>query len=243
MDAIQLLGSLLGGQQIASPSGRRVLQGAHPALRTRGATTRTRSAPTQRASTQPARGGLGGLLRAAADQYMQRQAQKQARQQTQGHRDDHQHHQEQAPPPQRQAASDPHHGHEHCDDPYGGLPRDQANERAVLLIRAMVNAAKADGRVDYQEEAQITKQFGGQLSRDQTQFLQQEFASRLDLNQFARSVPRGLEDDVYVASLIAIDLDTNQEARYLQELGHALGLSHDQCNQIHQRYGEPLLYR
>lgn len=47
---------------------------------------------------------------------------------------------------------------------------------------------------------------------------------------------------MYVASLMAIDLDSNPEAQHLHELATAFGIPAEQVNRIHQRYGAPKLY-
>ncbi|MCA9177916.1 MAG: DUF533 domain-containing protein [Planctomycetales bacterium] len=121
-------------------------------------------------------------------------------------------------------------------------PSHHSNQQATLLIRAMVLAAKADGRIDQAEQDQIVGELGGQLDREQVEFLREEFASPLDLRSFLRSVPRGMEHNVYVASLMAIDLDSNPEAQHLHELAQALGISPEECNRIHRQFDAPPLY-
>ena len=51
-----------------------------------------------------------------------------------------------------------------------------------------------------------------------------------------------MEQQVYTMSLIAIDLDTNREARYLTQLADALRIPADVREQIHQRLGAPSMY-
>ena len=65
----------------------------------------------------------------------------------------------------------------------------QANDQAVLMIRAMVNAAKSDGRVDEAEQQNIISKLGSDVSEAEINFLKQEFAAPLDVASFARSVP------------------------------------------------------
>ena len=62
----------------------------------------------------------------------------------------------------------------------------------------------------------------GDTSHDTIQFLREEFAKPLDIRGFIRSVPVGMEQQVYTLSLIAIDLDTGREADYLLELAEGL---------------------
>ncbi|MGK0271081.1 MAG: uncharacterized membrane protein YebE (DUF533 family) [Cocleimonas sp.] len=51
-----------------------------------------------------------------------------------------------------------------------------------------------------------------------------------------------MEQQVYFMSLLAIDLDSNEEAHYLDELAKGLNISQDICNQIHEKVGAPALY-
>lgn len=217
MDAINLLGSLLGGQQAVSPSGRRVLQNNHPAFRT---------------APQPVRvgGGLGGVLAGAAKVYAARKAAEAQQRAAQ----------------QRAAAHQRGRGHldaGYCPDDFGGLNHHHANQQAELLIRAMVYAAIADGRMDRLEEQALARELGTHVSPDELAFVRRHASSPLRPCDFAREVPPVLADDVYAASLLAITLDNNAEARYLHELAHELNLSHAHCNQLHQHYGEPILFR
>lgn len=109
------------------------------------------------------------------------------------------------------------------------------DDEAVVLIRALINAAKADGRIDANEQQAILSQVPDDPQT--IQFLKQEFAQPLDVRDFAWSVPLGLEVKVYTMSLAGMRLDTNTEAQYLRELAHGLRMDPDVCRQIHQRYG------
>lgn len=114
------------------------------------------------------------------------------------------------------------------------------NEQAIVLIRAMINAAKSDGQISQEEQQQILERIGD-TSQDTIQFLRDEFARPLDVREFAWCVPLGMEQQVYTMSLVAIDFDSNREAGYLRELAHGLRLCPSVCEQIHQRLGIPPL--
>ncbi len=43
-------------------------------------------------------------------------------------------------------------------------------------------------------------------------------------------------------SLFAIDLDSNEEAHYLDQLAKGLNISHQDCNAIHDKLGAPAIY-
>ena len=114
------------------------------------------------------------------------------------------------------------------------------NERTELIVRAMINASKADGRIDQTEQDAILKQLGNPTQED-IEFLRREFAAPLDLKEFVWSVPLGMEQEIYAISIMAINLDTRAEHRYLQELAHGLRMPPTLCAQIHQRFGVPPL--
>lgn len=115
------------------------------------------------------------------------------------------------------------------DDPE---PVDIPDEEALVLIRAMTNAAKADGNVDQAEVDNIVQR-AGDLDADDEAFLRAEFAAPLDLDAFIESVPSGMEAEVYTASLLPIEIDSVAETEYLRNLADGLGLRSDQVEDIH----------
>ena len=121
------------------------------------------------------------------------------------------------------------------------INQSEALDQAELLIRAMINAAKADGRVDEKEQQKVLGRLG-EVSQDEAAFVRRELAAPLDTQAFIRSIPAGFEQQIYIVSLMAIDLDTNQEAQYLHQLAQGLELSQDLCNQIHEKLGAQKLY-
>ena len=111
----------------------------------------------------------------------------------------------------------------------------------MVLVRAMVNAAKSDGQIDQAEQQSILGRLSDR-SPETIEFLRKEFARPLNVQEFARSVPLGMEEQVYMLSLITIDLDTAGEAKYLTALSDALRISPEVRNQIHAKVGAPNLY-
>jgi uncharacterized membrane protein YebE (DUF533 family) len=122
-----------------------------------------------------------------------------------------------------------------------GMVHDEACEQATILIRAMINAAKSDGRVDREEQEKILGKLG-HVTQDELDFVRQEMAEPLDVDAFVRSIPQGMGNQVYAMSLMAVDLDSNPEAQYLHQLAQGLNLSPDTVNQVHQQLGAPALY-
>lgn len=108
------------------------------------------------------------------------------------------------------------------------LPKTEASpERqeteAVILIRAMVQAAKSDGTFSEEEQRAILEKMGGQ-SPGAVEFLRREFAKPVNARELAWSVPIGLEAKTYLIALTATNPDTAAEKTFLEELAHGLRL-------------------
>ena len=116
------------------------------------------------------------------------------------------------------------------------------NDQAVLFIRAMINSAKVDGEITDDEQKSILGQIGD-TSPETIKFLRSEFARPLNVVEYAQSLPVGMELKAYAISLTAISLDTKEEADYLRQLAKALRITPEQCNQIHQQQNAPLIYQ
>ena len=129
----------------------------------------------------------------------------------------------------------------HSLDSYGEPPEPPnaaQEELAGVLLRAIIQAAKADGYIDEGEKAVLNEHLGD-LDESALEFVRAELAKPVDVDDLARLVPAGAEGQVYMMSVMAIELDTTEEAHYLQQLAQALGLSPEMANQIHDRMGEP----
>jgi len=126
----------------------------------------------------------------------------------------------------------------------GGGDKDQAeqaaagmdNDEAVILIKAMCNAAKADGHVDEDEINNILSR-AGELDAEDQIFLRAELNAPLDLAGFVAQVPDHMASDVYAVSLLPIEVDTASEVTYLQELSRSLGLTGTETAAIHEELG------
>ncbi len=111
---------------------------------------------------------------------------------------------------------------------------DQANDQAVLLLRAMIAAAKADGSIDSDEQTRIFERLGeADLDAESRSFLFEELGKPLDMDGLVRAVDRPeLAAEVYAASLLAIEPDSAAEKGYLQMLSARLGLEDGLARQI-----------
>lgn len=120
-------------------------------------------------------------------------------------------------------------------------PTPEQNVAAGLMLVAMIQAAKADGKVDAAEQKKLLGNLGD-ITPDEKRFVEAQLAAPLDPEGLARKVPQGLEGQVYMMSLMAIDLDNRNEAQYLHQLASAMGLNKQVVNQIHAQVGAPALY-
>lgn len=105
----------------------------------------------------------------------------------------------------------------------------QGQDMRLLLVRAMISAAKADGHIDADERARIEGQIKDlQIGQDEQQFLIDQLNAPSDPIAIAR-LSGGLEQatEIYAASALAVDVDTAEERRYLDRLADALHLPDD----------------
>jgi uncharacterized membrane protein YebE (DUF533 family) len=112
-------------------------------------------------------------------------------------------------------------------------------ERLVLL--AMISAAKADGEVDDAEIQRIVGEIDDDgVSQAEKQFLATELRKPLDLPSLVAAVPSApVAAQVYGASLLVMNVDTDAEVDYLRELAAALDLDGGTVARLHQLTGAP----
>lgn len=117
----------------------------------------------------------------------------------------------------------------------------EAEEGARILIEAMCLAAKSDGRVDAGERDAIVGKLGD-LDAEEEAFLREKLSGRANLDEFVGRVPDGMASQVYAFSLMAVKLDSREEAEYFARLAQALRLSGDEANEIHRGLGQPEIF-
>lgn len=120
-------------------------------------------------------------------------------------------------------------------------PTPEQELAAGLMLRAMIQAAKCDGKLDDAEQARLLDKLGD-VSPEEQAFVQSELQAPVDVAGLAGQVPQGLEPQVYAMSVMAIDLDSQPEAQYLHGFAQALGLQPQTVNHIHDQLGVPTLY-
>lgn len=124
---------------------------------------------------------------------------------------------------------------------FGDTPvADAMEQQAKLMIRAMIQAAKADGEIDAEEQAAILERLGD-VSDAERAFVEAELQSSPDLPGLVRDAGTIGREQVYSTSVAAIRIDNPAEAQYLKQLAAGLGLTDAQCDDIHRRMGVPIL--
>ena len=120
-------------------------------------------------------------------------------------------------------------------------PTPEQNAVAGLMLKAMIQAAKADGNIDEGERARLLEQLGD-LDDEERALVRAQMEAPVDAQALARQVPKGLEAQIYAMSLMAIDFDSRDEALYLHQLAEALGLPRDAVNDVHDQIGTERRY-
>lgn len=118
------------------------------------------------------------------------------------------------------------------DEPMHTTPEDEKN--AGILLRAMINAVKADGVIDDNEQAKIKEHLKDASPADM-EFVTTELRKPLDLQGLISTVPQGMEKQVYLMSLLAMTLDDPREVKYMQDLAAGLNIPAAELNNIHDQ--------
>lgn len=120
-------------------------------------------------------------------------------------------------------------------------PTQDQEQQAEVMLRAMISAAKSDGEIDAEEQRKITEHLGD-VSTEELELVRQIMKEPQDLPGLISSVPAGMEQQVYLMSLLAINLDSKAEAQYLDQFAKGLNINEQQSNEIHAKLGVPNLY-
>jgi uncharacterized membrane protein YebE (DUF533 family) len=113
-----------------------------------------------------------------------------------------------------------------ADTPFNPSAETDQQSLGRNLLRAMIAAAKADGHVDAAEQANVFAQMDKMaLSAEDKAFVIDELRKPLDIDAVARGARTPEEAaEIYVASLLAIDVDNPSERGYLDMLAARLKL-------------------
>ena len=125
-----------------------------------------------------------------------------------------------------------------ADEAFLPPPQDEAARDALgqSLVRAMIAAAKADGRIDAEENQRIFARLEAMdLDPQSKAIVFDELSAPLNLD----AVVAGADTpehaaEIYAASLVAMDADTPAEKAYLQMLAARLGLEPALVEEMHR---------
>ena len=112
---------------------------------------------------------------------------------------------------------------------------------AALMLAAMIQAAKSDGTFDESEQRKLLGHLG-EVDEDEAAFIQRRMQAPVDVDALVADTPDGMGPQVYTMSVLAIDLDTQEEAQYLHKLASGYGMTPAQVNEIHAELGVASLY-
>jgi uncharacterized membrane protein YebE (DUF533 family) len=103
------------------------------------------------------------------------------------------------------------------------------NELAVRLIQVMVAAAHADGSVDAQEERAVLDRLrGAELTQEEKMFLLNELHQPKSLAELTAGInDPSVAKTMYMLAVAAIEIDTEVERAWLNDLAGQLGISRE----------------
>lgn len=113
---------------------------------------------------------------------------------------------------------------------------------AALMLRAMIQAAKCDGKLDDQEKDKLIGKLGEEVDAEEAAFVQNALQAPVDIDGLVRDTPQGMGRQVYAVSVLGINLDHRAEAEYLSKLAEGFGIDPQEVNEIHAKLGAPALY-
>ncbi|MDH4582738.1 tellurite resistance TerB family protein [Pseudomonas sp. BN415] len=112
-----------------------------------------------------------------------------------------------------------------------------ADDHSLAILRALIAAAKADGRIDEQEKQTIYAEIARHTDDPQLQeWLDQEVRRPLDAAEVAQSATDpGMAAEMYLASVMLVDDQQAAERAYLDELAYQLRLDPDLQAQLERQ--------
>jgi uncharacterized membrane protein YebE (DUF533 family) len=114
----------------------------------------------------------------------------------------------------------------------------ELESKAMLVLKAMINAAKADGQIDDTERQRILgKLEEARADAEALEFVQAEMRRPFDVDGLPEAPNPQTAVEVYAASLLAIEVDTPAEREYLRRLAQGLGLEERAVQRLHAALG------
>jgi uncharacterized membrane protein YebE (DUF533 family) len=125
-------------------------------------------------------------------------------------------------------------------EPQTDADRQELERHAELVLKAMINAAKADGQIDQGEIRRIAgklQEVG--LDAETQQYVMAEMQKPMETQALlaaAKGQPE-LAAEIYGASMLAIEVDTPAEKKYLDQLAAGLGIKAEVAQRIKDMVG------
>ncbi|KAA0968827.1 tellurite resistance TerB family protein [Pseudomonas sp. ANT_H12B] len=113
----------------------------------------------------------------------------------------------------------------------------EVEDHSHAILRALIAAAKADGRIDDTEKQMISSEIGRHTDDPELQqWLDDEVARPLDAADVAQSATDpGMAAEMYLASVMLVDDQQDAERSYLDELAAALQIDPELQVQLEQK--------
>ncbi len=107
----------------------------------------------------------------------------------------------------------------------------------LTLVRAMIAAARSDGRLDAKESQAIFQRIESLgLDPENQALLAKEMGHPVDMDAIVQSATSPeVAAEIYVASLLAIDIDTAEEQSYLSMLAARLNIPPELAAELHRQ--------
>lgn len=124
---------------------------------------------------------------------------------------------------------------------FAQVVEDEQNESGqMIILRAMITAANADGHIDENERQRIYQQVDNlELSVEDKAGLFDELRKPLSLEQLVAAVPNSeTAVEVYAASVLAIDEQQPASQDYLSRLSSSMLIPKELVSAIHQQANE-----
>ncbi|RRH77309.1 DUF533 domain-containing protein [Falsigemmobacter faecalis] len=112
-----------------------------------------------------------------------------------------------------------------------------AEANARLMIRAMIQAARADGVIDDEERAVIMDHLK-EASAEERAFVEEQMSAPVDALALARDASDAVKTQVYSAAAMTVRTDGPSETQFLASLARGMGLDAATVAGIHLSLGK-----
>lgn len=117
-------------------------------------------------------------------------------------------------------------------------PAQKDEDDARLFLRAMIMATKADGQIDAVEKKRLLDNLDDATAEEMA-FVEEQLRAPVDPRALAADTPDARKAQLYLMSIMAINVNSTAEKQYLRDLSDALGLNPPTVAAIHERLGVP----